>query len=400
MNPLPVGQKSVRGGAQVDPLPVGQKSGRGGAQVDPEPIGIANAPATVTKQNQEALPQVQPMKKDPLPLAQVEPAKYLRRDMKLHPLLAYLAKHHQEDVQSKGWWDSFTSSITDASCSTFGWFCDEDDSSSSGSSDSSGSSSSSGSTSSSSSNGCEINPKCGDPYASKIVNGAEISIAARPWQIFLYSSQGSMCGGSIISEQYVLTAAHCIHGMSASQLSVYAGHQKSPTSEYIAVTSYVSQIIEHPDYNSGSQDNDIAILKLSTKLTFGSGIQPICMPSSEDPAVGTDCHVSGWGTTSSGGDTSDTLQEVVVPIVSGCGNFPSFQITDHMICAGGSNKDSCQGDSGGPLACKINGVYYQEGVVSFGNGCASEGWPGVYAKVPFYIGNNWIQNNVDKCYTR
>merc|ERR1712004_906758 len=138
----------------------------------------------------------------------------------------------------------------------------------------------------------------------------------------------------------------------------------------------VSQIIVHWNYDSGSYDSDIALLKLSSPLQWSPRVKPICIPESK-ATVGTYCSVSGWGKQESG-KTSNDLMEVSVPILASanCGLLSSLYnaITDNMLCAGYPNaggRDSCQGDSGGPLSCpNTSGVSELQGVVSWGLGCA------------------------------
>jgi len=258
---------------------------------------------------------------------------------------------------------------------------------------SSPSSSSSSSSSSGSSSSSAV--QCGKAAAgSRIVGGYEVYPEhSFPWQILLTVS-GSMCGGSVISKNYILTAAHCVDGSYASGMSVYVGGHARGSGD----VKKVSKVIEHENYNSRTYDNDIALLKLEDELTFTDEITPICLPSS-DAVVGTTCTVTGWGTTSSGGNVANDLMKVSVPILANddCGQVTN-QMTDNMMCAGYSwgGYDSCQGDSGGPLACPTSddsSVYEQHGVVSWGIGCGDSGYPGVYARVSEYT--DWIEDKAD-----
>lgn len=165
----------------------------------------------------------------------------------------------------------------------------------------------------------------------------------------------------------------------------------------------ITEIINHPNYNDVTLDNDIAVIKVADGDTFncGANIFPACLPSTNgyDYVGWQDTIVSGWGTTSWGGFVSNTLKWVNVPPVSraSCNQLSSYNgaITNNMICAGlaQGGVDACQGDSGGPLVTKAAGAgvgtgYSLVGVVSWGNGCASSGYPGVYTKVSNYL--NWI----------
>ncbi|KAL4928803.1 serine protease [Aspergillus undulatus] len=226
--------------------------------------------------------------------------------------------------------------------------------------------------------------------AENIVGGDEASISDYPYQIALLSSGSLICGGSIISNQYVVTAAHCTDGATARSLSIRAGSSSSNSGGTVVG---VSSIAQHPDYNSATVDNDISILTLSEELTFGDGIGAVDLPSSSAlPAAGTVGTLTGWGALREGGNVSPTLQYVDVPVVSKSQCSSDYQgfneITDSMVCAGveGGGKDACQGDSGGPYVA--DGVLI--GITSWGNGCAREGYPGVYSSPAYF--RDYIQS--------
>ncbi|KAF3699712.1 Tryptase [Channa argus] len=162
---------------------------------------------------------------------------------------------------------------------------------------------------------------------------------------------------------------------------------------------FVSKVIVHPNYNSKTNDNDIALLRLSSSVTFTDYILPVCLAASDSTVgAGTTCWVTGWGDTQSGVPLAPpgTLQEVSMPIVSNsdCNSDYNGGITNNMMCAGlpQGGKDSCQGDSGGPLVIKSNITWIQAGVVSFGEGCAQPNLPGVYARVSQY--QDWISSQI------
>jgi len=144
----------------------------------------------------------------------------------------------------------------------------------------------------------------------------------------------------------------------------------------------------HPGYNSGTNEKDIAMIKLKQPAVLGNGVGLICLGDEafhlplDD--LNNQCLISGWGTLESGGNQPDTLQEVLVPLVSKQRCSAAYgPLPDSMLCAGfdEGGKDSCQGDSGGPLACQYNGKYYIEGATSWGSGCAGPNAYGVYAKI-------------------
>ena len=158
-----------------------------------------------------------------------------------------------------------------------------------------------------------------------------------------WGGTGHFCGGSLVREDWVVTAAHCVQGESASNLKVKIGmHDLDGTTG--SETRYIDQVIVHSGYSGWSLNNDYALLHLTEPSSF----EPIQLVTAEEhheePVMAT---VMGWGATSSGGWGSDELLEVDVPMDDDCGAYPNGDITNNMVCAGDSNggEDSCQGDS-------------------------------------------------------
>ncbi|XP_023339711.1 trypsin alpha-3 [Eurytemora carolleeae] len=252
----------------------------------------------------------------------------------------------------------------------------------------------------------QLNCKCGvRNYSSRIVGGSPTGQNKYPWQIGLVrTSTGKIpyCGGSLISNQDVLTAAHCTMGTSSTGIFVMLGENDLLNDNDGQTVVRVCGKVEHPRYQSSNQDFDFSILRLCDPVTVSKGILPVCLP--EGTGRGREYEniaatISGWGTTSSGGYLSRFLMEAQVRTMSNgecCGSrnkYSCSQLTSRMICAANPNVDSCQGDSGGPMSSKgSTGVYTLIGVVSWGYGCAQAGYPGVYARVTSQL--NWIKSNM------
>jgi len=232
----------------------------------------------------------------------------------------------------------------------------------------------------------------------RIVGGEDATYGEFPHQIALLRGGvgGSlMCGGSLVAENWVVTAGHCCDGQHANRLAVSVGshhlNKEDPDQEDIPV----QHIYLHHDYDSWTITNDICLLKLKHAATLGDHVALIDFPAAnEEYDAGTLCTVSGWGTTSEGGHLAKILQKVEVPVVSDedCrASYGESDIADSMICAGldQGGKDSCQGDSGGPFMCGSE----LTGVVSWGYGCAEAGYPGVYTQTSYFI--DWLNSNMN-----
>ena len=193
----------------------------------------------------------------------------------------------------------------------------------------------------------------------------------------------------------MLTAAHCIDSFN---FRVIAGlHQRTdiygPRSQNIGVL----RVFVHEQYNSKTEANDIALVRLAQPVQFNAYVTAICLPG-PDPQESERVTVAGWGVLSEGGNRASSLRQVTINVMNNhaqraYGNQFNVQ---RQIAAGIPNiggKDSCQGDSGGPLMYNANNQWYLTGVVSFGEGCGSANYPGIYTRTSAYL--NWILNKIN-----
>ena len=212
---------------------------------------------------------------------------------------------------------------------------------------------------------------------------------------------GQFCGGTLVGQQWVVTAAHCVisptvpTGLRNTDLYVFAGsHKLSAGGRRIAVQSVKWNASYDPsDVRAG---NDIAVLKLSETLTATEESLTLLTETLEQQILQqvTTGVITGWGDTVEGAQQgSDDLLYAPVRILERqtCNAPASYNgtITSVMVCAGGVNADSCQGDSGGPLALTFGTTTYLYGIVSWGDGCGRVNKPGIYTRVPSYI--TWLR---------
>uniref|UniRef100_A0A8C5XQ24 Serine protease 42, pseudo n=1 Tax=Microcebus murinus TaxID=30608 RepID=A0A8C5XQ24_MICMU len=229
----------------------------------------------------------------------------------------------------------------------------------------------------SSSSDTVLTPVCGRSFL-KIVGGQDAEEGKWPWQVSVRIHGRHICGGSLVTSKWVVTAAHCI--ISRYHYSVKMG-DRSILAENTSLVVPVKKIIVHPKFATFTTvEHDLAILQLVYSVNFTSNIQPICIPRETfQVESGTRCWVTGWGKTQEGGFPAKILQEVELSVIrkEKCNEMmqrillSSREIIQKgMICGyGGKGKDSCQGDSGGPMACEYNDTWVQVGVVSWGMGC-------------------------------
>ncbi|XP_016041306.1 coagulation factor XI isoform X2 [Erinaceus europaeus] len=246
--------------------------------------------------------------------------------------------------------------------------------------------------------GYTLRLSCTTKIKPRIVGGTASVFGEWPWQITLHitsPTQRHLCGGSIIGNQWILTAAHCfIEVESPKLLRVYSGILNQSEIKEDTPFFGVQKIIIHNQYEMAENGYDIALLKLETTITYTDSQRPICLPSKGDRnVIYTDCWVTGWGYRKLRDKIQNTLQKAQIPLVTNeeCQTrYRGYKITNKMICAGykEGGKDACKGDSGGPLSCKHNEVWHLVGITSWGEGCAQKERPGIYTNVVEYV--DWI----------
>jgi trypsin len=219
----------------------------------------------------------------------------------------------------------------------------------------------------------------------RIVGGSPASVSQYPWVVALATSSGfQFCGGSLISSTLVATAAHCVAGRSPADLRVVAG--RTDLSQPGGAVVDVTQIWVHPSYTAPERGGDAALLSLDRALSYQT-VSPAQRSDRELYAPGTMATVVGWGRIVEDGPQSvHQLQAARVPLLSDAecrAAYGDLYNPRAMVCAGypQGGVDACQGDSGGPLMAGGKLI----GLVSWGDGCARPGRPGVYTRVSSYF---------------
>lgn len=234
------------------------------------------------------------------------------------------------------------------------------------------------------------------PIFPGIIGGDVAKHGEFPYQVSIQHKtifgQRHVCGGAIVTDTYIVTAAHCITSLAPNTILVVAGMTSLVNDVSSKQQIRANSKVVHEHYSTVTNDNDIAIIKLEEALVLNDLVKPIDLPT-EEVSKGVQCTMTGWGATTETGDAVLDLHKVQLPVVdtSLCKTFyGESAISDGMLCAGkiSGGSGSCYGDEGGPLQC--SGVL--QGIASWRKGCAQPASPGVYTKV-FHF-KNWIDQYI------
>uniref|UniRef100_A0A8I3RY54 Complement factor D n=4 Tax=Canis lupus TaxID=9612 RepID=A0A8I3RY54_CANLF len=231
---------------------------------------------------------------------------------------------------------------------------------------------------------------CAAQPRGRILGGSEAESHARPYMASVQVDGKHVCGGFLVSERWVLSAAHCLEDVADGKVRVLLGAHSLSQPEPSKRWYDVLRAVPHPDSRRDTIEHDLLLLQLSEDAELGPAVQPLRWQREDrDVAAGTRCDVAGWGVVSHTGRRPDRLQHLILPVLdrATCNlrTYHDGTITERMMCAESNRRDSCKGDSGGPLVC--GGV--AEAVVTSGSRvCGNRKKPGIYTRVASYAA--WI----------
>lgn len=233
-----------------------------------------------------------------------------------------------------------------------------------------------------------------------VVGGNNATKNQFPYQVGLSISINGIegigfCGGSLISSNRVLTAAHCLENVSSLIVILGAHMIFNNESNKVQINVLKSELFPHPEYDNKNGINDIGIIKLQSEVTFNDMIKPIELAEGDNDFANETAVISGWGSFDSKGQLSPVLKFASLKVITNNECLNDYEdIDERIICTNGAgNVGGCHGDSGGPLTVEINGKNVLAGVVSFGSdkGCET-GQPTAYTRVSSFI--PWIKSNL------
>ncbi|XP_008292543.1 coagulation factor VIIi [Stegastes partitus] len=242
-----------------------------------------------------------------------------------------------------------------------------------------------------------------DVVQTRVVGSDECPRGECPWQVLVQLNGNSHCGGVLIRPDWVITAAHCIHGNDPNNLTVVAGEHNLDVNDGTEQRLPVSMAIIHPGFVMATGDSDIALLRLSRSVSLNRLVVPVCLPTrtfAERKLLPLLYHsVSGWGrrigaASPSGAIASPVLRRMTIPLLQNaqCSQRAQFNFTSTMLCAGylEGRQESCRGDDGSPLVTLLGSTHFLTGVVAWGRGCAQPGYYGVYTNMAAFV--DWVQD--------
>ncbi|KXJ67974.1 hypothetical protein RP20_CCG006956 [Aedes albopictus] len=241
---------------------------------------------------------------------------------------------------------------------------------------------------------------CGKKKMNRIVNGVQTKVNEFPMMAAMVDikSRTVVCGATIISNYYALSAAHCLLLRTVDDTALLVGdHNLTTGSDTGYAQAYViAQFLSHPGFTTQPVSNDIALIRTYQPMQFNEGVGPVCLPWKYrgDSFVGATVEACGWGDLDFGGPKSDVLNKVALTVISNqeCSTRLNSTITRQKMCTYTPSKDTCQSDSGGPLFYTEarSGLVYEVGIVSYGFACATTN-PSVNTRVTDFL--DWITAN-------